>query len=57
MIIERFYVRFSSVDMYRDTTDYYSIEKLIIYLKKSTYIYYIIYTHTHIRTHTHTHDM
>lgn len=44
MIIE-FYIRFF-VDMYRNIIDIYSIEKLIIYLKKRLYVY----THTHTTT-------
>lgn len=35
--------------MYRDIIDIYSIEKLIIYLKR-LYILYI-YTHTHVHVH------
>lgn len=47
MIIE-FYIRFF-VDMYRNIIDIYSIEKLIIYLKRRLYIY--IYIHTYIHVH------
>ena len=52
MIIE-FYIRFF-VDMYRNIIDIYSIEKLIIYLKKRLYIYIYIHTHTHTHTDTDT---
>lgn len=48
MIIE-FYIRFF-VDMYRNMIDIYSIEKLIIYLKKD---YTHTYTHKHTRARTH----
>ena len=52
MIIE-FYIRFF-VDMYRNIIDIYSIEKLIIYLKKRLYIYTYTHTHTHTQTQTQT---